>query len=87
VILWLFFFLTFGLGFLLILLTIIQRKMSEEEETRIVSVASCAHKVHIISHGDFVDPTPKSITKKKWSSTAPDWRTATRGLNLEGKHC
>ncbi|WP_147410208.1 hypothetical protein [endosymbiont GvMRE of Glomus versiforme] len=61
-------------------------KMSEEEETRIVAVASCAHRVNVISHGDFIDPKPQAIKKRKWSSAAPDWRKACNGLNLEGEY-
>ena len=39
-----------------------------------------------ISHGIFIDPRQEAITKRKWSTDAPAWRIATKGLNLEGEY-
>jgi hypothetical protein len=59
--------------------------MSEEEETRIVRVklASNAHSVYVVGR-DFIEADDEKTVKRKWSSTAPDWRQACNGLNLEG---
>lgn len=55
-----------------------------EEERRIPPVAIACCIAPICYGRDFVDVESEDIEKTKWSSSAPDWRKACSGLNLEG---
>ncbi|KAF8533812.1 hypothetical protein BDD12DRAFT_897707 [Trichophaea hybrida] len=40
----------------------------------------------LVSHGRFIDPKEEAIEARPFSTTAPNWRHAGQGVNLEG-HC
>jgi hypothetical protein len=71
----------------------LKAKMSQDDERRRYACVSglsrlqpCSYRVSpIVSIGKFIDPKEEAITKREWSTTAPDWRKAARGVNLEGK--
>ncbi|KAF8416883.1 hypothetical protein EV426DRAFT_625163 [Tirmania nivea] len=61
--------------------------MSEEErrERRVPSLAlACVSTDFCYVGRDFIDVESENIVKRNWSSSAPDWRKACDGLNLEG---